>query len=74
MYNNTASRAYHLREFCGGGNSEPNDTLKNVECSETTTSRPKEPAMPYLFPKEVRKIKGTPGAPAKTQQAGKHDG
>jgi hypothetical protein len=39
MYNNEASRAYHLREFCGGGNSEPNDALKNVECSETTTSR-----------------------------------
>jgi len=24
-----ASGAYHLREFCGGGNSEPNNTLKN---------------------------------------------
>jgi hypothetical protein len=40
MYNNKASRAYHLRDFCGGGNSEPNNTLKSVECSETTTSRP----------------------------------
>jgi len=29
-----------LREFCGGGNSEPNDTLKKAECSETTTSQP----------------------------------
>jgi hypothetical protein len=39
MYNYKASRAYHLREFCGDGNSEPNDTLKNVECGEVTTSR-----------------------------------
>jgi hypothetical protein len=38
MYNNEASRAYHLREFCGGGNNEPNDTLKNVKCSKVTTS------------------------------------
>ena len=28
MYNTEASGAYHLREFCGGGNKEPNDTLK----------------------------------------------
>lgn len=40
MYNNKVSRAYRLREFCGGGDSEPNDALKNVKCSETTTSRP----------------------------------
>jgi hypothetical protein len=28
MYNTKDSRAYRLREFCGGGNGEPNDTLK----------------------------------------------
>jgi hypothetical protein len=28
MYSAEASGAYHLREFCGGGNNEPNDTLK----------------------------------------------
>jgi hypothetical protein len=28
MHNTEASGAYHLREFCGGGNKEPNDTLK----------------------------------------------
>jgi hypothetical protein len=28
MYYTEASGAYHLREFCGGGNNEPNDTLK----------------------------------------------
>jgi len=28
MYNTEASGAYHLREFCGGGNNEPDDTLK----------------------------------------------
>jgi hypothetical protein len=39
MCNNKASQAYHLWEFCGGGNGEPNDTLKNAECSETTTSQ-----------------------------------
>jgi hypothetical protein len=39
MDNNKASRAYHLRELCGGGNSEPDDTLKNVKCSEITTSQ-----------------------------------
>jgi len=39
MYNNKASQAYHLRDFCGGGNNEPKDTLK-VKCNETTTSRP----------------------------------
>jgi hypothetical protein len=32
-----ASRAYQLRKFCGGGNSEPNDALKNVKCSEITS-------------------------------------
>lgn len=37
MYNIKASRAYHLRDLCGGGNSEPNNTL-NVKCSEITTS------------------------------------
>jgi hypothetical protein len=37
MYNNIASRAYHLREFCGGGNGEPNDTLKNIKFNDTTT-------------------------------------
>ena len=40
MCNNKANQAYRLRDFCDGGNNEPNDTLKNVECSETTTSRP----------------------------------
>ena len=39
MGNNEASRAYHLREFCGGGYGKPNDTLKNVKCSEITTSQ-----------------------------------
>jgi hypothetical protein len=39
MDNNKASRAYHLREFCGGGNSEPDDTLKNVKCGEITSSQ-----------------------------------
>ena len=29
-----------MREFCGGGNGKPNDTLKNVKCSEITTSQP----------------------------------
>jgi hypothetical protein len=38
--NNKASWTYHLREFCRCGNNEPNDTLKNVECSETTKSQP----------------------------------
>ncbi len=28
LQNTEASGAYHLREFCGGGNKEPNDTLK----------------------------------------------
>lgn len=28
MYSTEASGAYHLREFCGGGNNEPNETLK----------------------------------------------
>ena len=40
MYNNKDSQAYHLREFCGGGNYEPNNTLKNVKCGKTTESRP----------------------------------
>ncbi len=39
MHSNKASRAYYLREFCGGGNSEPNNTLKNVMCSEITATR-----------------------------------
>ena len=39
MYSNKASRAYHLRELCGGGDSEPNDALKNVKCSGITTSQ-----------------------------------
>jgi hypothetical protein len=39
MHKNKASRAYHLREFCGGGNNKPNDTLKNAKCSEITTSQ-----------------------------------
>jgi len=39
MNNNKAGRAYRLREFCGGGNSEPNDTLKNIQRSEITTSQ-----------------------------------
>ena len=39
MHSNKASRAYYLRELCGGGNSEPNDTLKNVKCSQITTAR-----------------------------------
>jgi hypothetical protein len=68
-----------LREFCGGGNSEPNDTLKKVECGETITSRlttvePAIPGMPYLLPKETRKMKRTPSTTAKAQQAGEHDG
>jgi hypothetical protein len=29
--------------------------------------------MPYLFPKDVRKIKRTLSTPAKAQQAGEHD-
>ena len=29
---NKASQTYCLREFCDGGNSEPNDTLKNIKC------------------------------------------
>ncbi len=36
MHSNKASQAYRLREFCRGGNSEPNDTLKNVKCSQIT--------------------------------------
>ena len=26
--NDTASGAYHLRDLCGGGDNEPNNTLK----------------------------------------------
>jgi hypothetical protein len=72
MYNNTVSWAYHLREFCGGGNNEPNDTLKTVESSETTTSRPTRTAMPHLFPKKVRKVQRIP-TPANAQPAGEQD-
>jgi len=35
-----ANKSHHLREFCGGGNHEPNNTLKNVKCGEMTATRP----------------------------------
>ena len=35
-----ADKSPHLREFCGGGNYEPNNTLKNVKCGEITATRP----------------------------------
>jgi hypothetical protein len=61
-----------LREFCGGGNSEPNKALKNIERSEISSSQlTMEPATPYLFPKEARKIKRT-CTMAKAEQAGEH--
>jgi hypothetical protein len=40
MYKNKVGRAYHLRDFGGGGNEEPNDTLNNAEYNKTTTSPP----------------------------------
>jgi hypothetical protein len=62
MYNK-ASRAYQLREFCGGGNSEPNDTLKNVEISETTTSQRTRTSNDLPVSKEGAKDKKNPQHP-----------
>jgi hypothetical protein len=60
VHNNKVNQTYHLREFCGGGNNEPKDTLKNVECSEITTSRPTRAGNAPLVSKGVAKDKRNP--------------
>ena len=57
-----ASQAYHLREFCGGGNSHPNTTLKNIECHVSVDQQylsQLEPFLSHLFPKKTPKRKRT---------------
>ena len=56
---NKASQTYGLRELCDGGNSEPNDTLKNINASVDRQHLDNENRIPHLFPKETAKLKRT---------------
>jgi hypothetical protein len=69
MYNNKASRAYHLRKFCGSGNGEPNNTLKNVECSETTTSSTRTSNASPVSRGRTNKMNPHPGEGAASRRA-----
>jgi hypothetical protein len=65
MHNKT-SQAYHLREFCGGGNSEPNATLHNIKCHVSVNQQHHVQLKPsHLFPKETPDIKSTATMTAK---------
>jgi hypothetical protein len=47
---NKASQAYHLREFCGGGNSHPNTTLKDIKCHVSVDQRCLSQLEPLISP------------------------
>lgn len=61
----TIARPYRLWDFCGCGNSEPNDTLKEVKCTVNQQHNDGKPQYPHLFPKEARKFERAAAATAK---------
>lgn len=66
------TRPYRLWDFCGRGNSEPNDTLKEIEYISESITYQWETAISHLFQKEAPKIKRAGTTTAKAKQANEH--
>jgi hypothetical protein len=66
---NKVSQAYHLREFCDGGNSHPNATLKKIKCHVSVDQQyhsKLELLLSHLFPNETPKLERTATTTANT--------